>query len=339
MRTHHPALAAMGLGSVAVMTLTLGIPLLSISTNPPTDPGLASSDLPAVAQDAYTSAARTAAALVPGCDVPAWILAAIGEIESHHGTINGSTLGPDGTVTPPIIGPALPQLGPDTDNGTWDHSPTLDHAVGPMQFIPATWRRYGTDHNGDTIADPHNLHDAALSAALLLCDHAHPMATEANWRTGLYAYNHSHTYVDHVLAAGVRHRDTRPPDALQLVNVAGIGPTNATWANDIQRMLTHARTDGIILTGSSYRTPQEQIGLRRLHCGTSHYAIYDKAPSQCSPPTARPGTSMHEQGLAIDFHNCSSRSTACHQWLSRNAHTYGLKPLASEPWHWSLNGT
>ncbi len=46
---------------------------------------------------------------------------------------------------------------------------------------------------------------------------------------------------------------------------------------------------------------------------------------------------MHERGLAIDFAACSTRSTPCYQWLSRNAARFGLHDLPSEPWHWSTN--
>jgi len=74
------------------------------------------------------------------------------------------------------------------------------------------------------------------------------------------------------------------------------------------------------------------------HCGTSEYAIYSMPSSQCSPPTAPPGQSQHEVGLAIDFDNCSSRSTACYQWLAGHASSFGFYNLPSEPWHWSVNG-
>ncbi len=60
--------------------------------------------------------------------------------------------------------------------------------------------------------------------------------------------------------------------------------------------------------------------------------------SQCSPPTAKPGSSMHEVGLAIDFENCSSRSSTCHVWLKNNAARFGFINLPSEPWHWLING-
>jgi LAS superfamily LD-carboxypeptidase LdcB len=78
------------------------------------------------------------------------------------------------------------------------------------------------------------------------------------------------------------------------------------------------------------------------HCGTSDYAIYEMPSSQCSPPTARPGSSMHEQGLAVDF-TCNGGGTVssgdvCDGWLESNAATYGFYNLPSEPWHYSTNG-
>ena len=33
-----------------------------------------------------------------------------------------------------------------------------------MQFIPSTWSRYAADGNGDGVADPQNLYDAAHAA-------------------------------------------------------------------------------------------------------------------------------------------------------------------------------
>ena len=61
-------------------------------------------------------------------------------------------------------------------------------------------------------------------------------------------------------------------------------------------------------------------------------------PTVADPPTARPGTSMHEQGLAIDFDHCNSHSTSCGRWLNRHAASFGFYNLPSEPWHFSVNG-
>ena len=113
-------------------------------------------------------------------------------------------------------------------------------------------------------------------------------------------------------------------------------------ADAVQRLLNDAAAAGITMCGYGYRDPQDQINVRRRNCGTSHYAIWQMPSSSCRPPTARPGTSMHEQGLAIDF-TCGGGGTVsygdvCHNWLRANAGNYGLYQLPSEPWHWSVDG-
>jgi LAS superfamily LD-carboxypeptidase LdcB len=110
--------------------------------------------------------------------------------------------------------------------------------------------------------------------------------------------------------------------------------------DEINAMIAAAASDGTTLTiGNSYRDPQEQIDLRRQHCGTTHYAIYEMRAGDCHPPTAKPGHSQHEKGLAIDFANCSSRSTACYVWLAGHAKGFGFYNLPSEAWHWSTTGS
>ena len=89
-------------------------------------------------------------------------------------------------------------------------------------------------------------------------------------------------------------------------------------------------------------TPDKQIALRRAHCGADEFSTFQKPSSQCSPPTARPGSSMHEIGLAIDFtvngQTINSRQEPAFVWLAAHAAEYGLHNLPSEPWHWSVNG-
>ena len=127
----------------------------------------------------------------------------------------------------------------------------------------------------------------------------------------------------------------------ELTWVGGI-QVHESIASKVQDLLEHAARDGIRLTGGGYRSAASQIALRRQNCGTSQWAIYQKPSYQCRPPTARPGRSMHERGLAIDFiHNgrgVTSRNSAAFRWLAANAATYGLYNLPSEPWHWSTNG-
>jgi D-alanyl-D-alanine carboxypeptidase len=104
--------------------------------------------------------------------------------------------------------------------------------------------------------------------------------------------------------------------------------------------------DGVNLCGGGYRDPKQQIELRIQNCGPSDYAIYQMPSGSCSPPTAIPGTSMHERGLAIDFscaevdrQGMSSRSGPCFGWMAGHAAAFGFSNLPSEPWHWSTRGS
>lgn len=111
----------------------------------------------------------------------------------------------------------------------------------------------------------------------------------------------------------------------------------------LSALMSAADAAGINLGGSGYRDSSSQIALRRQNCGTSDYAVYQMDPDSCSPPTAIPGRSNHERGLAIDFTSngqvIRSRSSEAFQWLAANAGSYGFVNLPSEPWHWSTDGT
>ena len=135
--------------------------------------GLAANGIPTVALNAYRVAAARLANADPGCGIDWALLAGIGREESDHGQFAGAVLHADGVSTPRIIGIPLNGHGTalirDTDHGALDGDTVYDHAVGPMQFIPSTWALYGTDANGDGVADPFNINDAALTAARYLC--------------------------------------------------------------------------------------------------------------------------------------------------------------------------
>lgn len=131
-------------------------------------------------------------------------------------------------------------------------------------------------------------------------------------------------------------------DASQVVSVQGI-EVHQSIAGTVNNMISAARNAGVNLSGWGWRDPQTQIDLRKQNCGTSNYAIYQMPSGQCSPPTAIPGTSNHERGLAIDFVCDNTGDTVrsydtCFAWLSANAATYGFYNLPSESWHWSVDG-
>ncbi|MET0756521.1 MAG: lytic transglycosylase domain-containing protein [Mycobacterium sp.] len=155
--------------------------------------------IPVTALEAYAYAARVAEVENPDCHLAWPTLAGIGMVESHHGTYRGATIAPNGDVTPPIRGVRLDgSMGNleivDSDSGKLDGDPDIDRAMGPMQFIPETWRLYGVDANNDGKIDPDNIDDAALSAAGYLCWRGKDLATPRGWMNALSAYNHSEQY-------------------------------------------------------------------------------------------------------------------------------------------------
>jgi LAS superfamily LD-carboxypeptidase LdcB len=119
----------------------------------------------------------------------------------------------------------------------------------------------------------------------------------------------------------------------------------------VNDMLNAAKADGIddLKASSAFRSYAHQVDLRRRHCGGSEYDIYQKPSGECSPETAKPGTSNHEDGLAIDFSgidkcpaningSCAHPGNAHWEWLNRRAGEFGFEQFVKEAWHWSPSG-
>ena len=121
---------------------------------------------------AYQKAANDLALAQPNCGITWPLLAGIGKVESAHAS--GGRVDAAGVTRGKILGPVL-DGGPgmaaisDTDQGAYDGDTKWDRAVGPMQFIPGTWKAFGADGNGDGVKDPHNIFDAARAAGDYLC--------------------------------------------------------------------------------------------------------------------------------------------------------------------------
>jgi len=196
-----------------------------------TDPGIAgladaawvervatASGIPERALAAYAGAALLTAEVNPDCGIGWNTLAGLGAIESDHGRHAGSRIGPDGTAEPGIFGIALDGGDTDTvadsDGGVIDGDDVHDRAVGPLQFIPESWRNWGFDGNGDGVADPQNIDDAAVAASNYLCRasrDAGPMSTEVGWRAGIDGYNSADGYAEAVATESVAATEAAEP--------------------------------------------------------------------------------------------------------------------------------
>lgn len=168
------------------------------------------SGVPATALRAY---ARAELMAPRGCGVGWTTLAGIGWIESQHGLLGGRTLGLDGRSSTRILGPELDGTGdfmaiPATaESRKWHGNREWDHAFGPMQFISGTWVDWQSDGDGDGVADPNDLDDAAYAAARYLCAGDRDLATAAGWTAGVLSYNNSRSYLDSVHTAATAYAD------------------------------------------------------------------------------------------------------------------------------------
>ncbi|MBB6547946.1 lytic transglycosylase domain-containing protein [Nonomuraea rubra] len=112
----------------------------------------------------YLELYKASATRCPGLS---WtVLAAIGQVESGHGRNNG---------------------------------PSSAGALGPMQFMPATWKHYGVDGDGDGKKDIWSPYDAVPGAANYLCANKAGQGGE-RLRKAIWFYNHSWDYVNKVMS-------------------------------------------------------------------------------------------------------------------------------------------
>ena len=291
----------------------------------------------AVVLDAYLRADQASAATP--CHVRWQILAGVGKVESHNA--EGRTIEPSGLVGPAIV---------NRSSG----------ALGPLQFLPSTWAGAGRDGSGDGVANPHNIYDAAMATASYLCQRApgNYDADRGALATALMRYHGDDpgrgmspyatevlgwidTYDQYAAGAGPAGAvliGQGPAGPVRLATVGGI-TVAAHVAPYLQALLEAARGEGIALAGGGFRSHADQIRLRRANGCPD---VYTARPSSCRVPTAIPGNSMHERGEAVDFTygggTIKDRSSPAFRWLAANAAGFGFYNLASEPWHWSLNG-
>ncbi len=107
-----------------------------------------------------------------------YVLAAVGKVESNHGENMG---------------------------------PSSAGALGPMQFLPSTWKEYGVDGDKDGVANIMDPEDAIPAAAAYLKAGGAPH----DWYMALYTYNHAGWYVREVLGIAEGYRRLAKDDRVQ----------------------------------------------------------------------------------------------------------------------------
>jgi LAS superfamily LD-carboxypeptidase LdcB len=147
---------------------------------------------------------------------------------------------------------------------------------------------------------------------------------------------------------GGRIADKTPPSSAELVEVAGLEgkvvPLHHLAARAWAALTDAARGDGVgeplLAPVSGYRSPVEQEWLWQEALGK-----YGDPEVACLW-VARPGTSAHQSGRAVDCHLGAPieseyvdwlREQPAWHWLVANARRFGFYPYEVEPWHWEYN--
>ncbi len=207
--------------------------------------------IPEIVLAAYRNAELRLAQIEPHCGLSWELLAGIGRIESGHA--DGGNTDAAGTTRFPILGPAL--------NGTLpgnevikDASGGYVRAVGPMQFLPSTWRIYA-----DSGADINNVFDAALTAGKYLCSGGLDLRSPAQELRAVLRYNNSMAYAENVLS----------------------------WAS-----IYRSGGAGSVMTGTLPRTPESLDATTDAPVNPAPSTPADSAPAHTPTPTPQPTTPM-----------------------------------------------
>ena len=184
----------------------------------------AKADIPAAYLSIYRSASRRY-----GID---WaILAAIGKVECDHGRDPDPSCSRHGSVNSAGAG-------------------------GPMQFLRATWQRYGIDGDGDGRRDRWDPADAIFGAANYLRASGAPR----DYRHAIWAYNHADWYVRDVEAWARRYRG---PDTELLTGSEG----RPAGEGDLAAMQARTSTPIRLITGDRARLAPDDGHLALVPAG------------------------------------------------------------------------
>ena len=129
-------------------------------------------------------------------------------------------------------------------------------------------------------------------------------------------------------------------------SISSMAPTDkdnsmtTTTACAFDKMATAAKQAGVTITIAS--------GFRTIARQQYFWNCYQTGSCNGGNLAARPGTSNHGRGAALDLNtDCGSQSgsrpscggSSVYQWLYNNGHNYGFtRTVQSEPWHWEYVG-
>ncbi len=219
------------------------------------------------------------------------------------------------------------------DNATYEPMACLagaDDACNELGFGNASSSSISNDGEDDgtagDVADAGTLYDDSSSVA---CADG---TTDVGIQTGYHAGNP----VNIRLCALPGLKSSSPESGDSGISGAdGRALVNSRVSEQYLHLIQAAAKGGTTMYAvSSFRSMAHQQVVCGKNAGCSSGSSYAKV--------AKPGTSNHQMGLAIDFGTSSfetiSKGDVWFDWLTQNAGTYGIKNYPAESWHWSPTG-
>jgi hypothetical protein len=164
-----------------------------------------------------------------------------------------------------------------------------------MQFLPSTWSVVGVDADRDGVRSPHDIEDAALSAAVFLCSAPGSLDTPTGLRTAILRYNPSSAYVASVLAVERSYRagefatpgEVTQVDPFEVLAVpSGDSPVAAAAPDD--RSTPSAHRSSRAAAGADRHDADPADGPRTRGPGPSATPDPDPSPTGTTDPTGTP---------------------------------------------------
>jgi len=244
-----------------------------------------SSAIPVRALGGYRRAASLVDSADHACHIDWALVAAIGRVESNHARFGGNQLDSAGIAQPGIIG--IPLDGSngtaritDTDGGLLDRDTVYDRAVGPMQFIPGTWRVAGVDADGDGVKNPQDIADAATATAVYLCSGPGDLTRPNDLHAAIMRYNASESYVKMVTDIAATYRL-----GVSALPAADLAPANSVASTSVFTASAPQPTNSV-----SVKAPPTPGSAPTTATGTT--TLVAGEPSPISPTSAAPGVTV-----------------------------------------------
>ena len=213
------------------------------------------SAIPVRALEGYRRAASLVDSADHACHIDWALVAAIGKVESNHARFGGNQLDTAGVAQPGIIGISLDGSNgtariTDSDGGLLDRDTVYDRAVGPMQFIPGTWRVAGVDADGDGVKNPQDIADSATATAVYLCSGPGDLALPGDLHAAIMRYNASESYVALVTSIAATYRLGVSALPASDLAASGTAPSTSVFAVVAMQPTSSVSVTPALATGS-----------------------------------------------------------------------------------------